>query len=397
VFELRGPRFGRVLLYVVAFVTAFGLVMSSSLAQTEAPAKSIFEPLTPPENVTAKAVYVQDATAGTPLFSLNPDERRSPASTTKLMTALVVANNTTDWQELVTAEEVDVRDISDNESMIGLLAGDAFTIEQLMYGLMLNSGNDAASVLARHIGGKLLAAEGATGDPAERFIQEMNATVASLGLRNTHFVNPDGLYDPDHYTTARELATIAAQAYAVPQIAQASSAATYEFTTQGPNPRVVTLQNTNKMLGQDGVIAGKTGTLMESGACLVVLLEQSGNQVIAVVLGSEIEFDANQIQMPETDQRFNDMSALIGEMTERFRWVQPGDADFPGLTQELAVWDVRLGDDHAIVLPAESAGSLRYLLQLGPPAQPDAQVGTLLIFSGNQIVAERPVLQAGTA
>jgi D-alanyl-D-alanine carboxypeptidase len=130
VFELRGPRFGRVLLYVVAFVTAFGLVMSSSLAQTEAPAKSIFEPLTPPENVTAKAVYVQDATAGTPLFSLNPDERRSPASTTKLMTALVVANNTTDWQELVTAEEVDVRDISDNESMIGLLAGDVFTIEQ---------------------------------------------------------------------------------------------------------------------------------------------------------------------------------------------------------------------------------------------------------------------------
>ncbi len=119
--------------------------------------------------------------------------------------------------------------------------------------------------------------------------------------------------------------------------------------------------------------------------------------VIGVVLGSDIDFDEDQIQIAETDQRFDDMSAIIGKMTQDFRWVQPGDTDFPGLTQELAVWDVRLGDEHALVLPTADAESLRYLLQLGPPAPPDAPVGTLLFFSGEQIVAERQVLQAGTA
>jgi hypothetical protein len=129
-----------------------------------------------------------------------------------------------------------------------------------------------------------------------------------------------------------------------------------------------------------------------------VLLDQGGgNMVIGVVLGSEIEFDADQVQIAETDQRFNDMSAIVGAMTQDFRWVQPGDADFPGLSQELAVWNVRLGDEHALVLPTANAESLRYLLQLGPPAQPDTPVGKLLIFSGDRIVAERQVVQAGSA
>jgi D-alanyl-D-alanine carboxypeptidase len=356
------------------------------------------QPLAPPAGVTAKAVYVEDATAGTALYSLNQDERRSPASTTKLMTALVIANNTTDWQELVTADASDILTAEDGESFMGLLEGDVLTVEQLMYGIMMPSGNDGAHAMARLVGGKLLAAEGATGDPVERFVQEMNATAANLGLQNTHFTNVSGLYGEDHYTSARDMAVIASEAFAVPQIAVASSVPTYTFTTQGANPREMTLQNTNKMLGTDGVIGGKTGTLVESGACLVVLLDQGGgNMVIGVVLGSEIEFDADQVQIAETDQRFNDMSAIVGAMTQDFRWVQPGDADFPGLSQELAVWNVRLGDEHALVLPTANAESLRYLLQLGPPAQPDTPVGKLLIFSGDRIVAERQVVQAGSA
>ena len=144
----------------------------------------------------------------------------------------------------------------------------------------------------------------------------MNNTAATLGLQNTQFSNPEGLYDENQYTSARDLSVIAANAYAVPQIRAASSAATYEFTSQGANPRVFTLQNTNKLLGQDGVIAGKTGTLMQAGACLVVLLEEGGgNAVIGVVLGSDIEFGEDQIQLPETDQRFNDMSKIINAMT----------------------------------------------------------------------------------
>lgn len=382
---------------LLALVAAAGFALPQAFAQSSTASVTTFPALAPPSGVTAKAVYVEDATSGVALYSLDPDARRSPASTTKLMTALVIANNTTDWQELVTADASDVLTAEDGESFMGLLDGDVLTVEQMMYGLMLPSGNDAAHAMSRFIGSKLLAAEGASGDPVERFIQEMNNTAAGLGLQNTHFTNAAGLYDENHYTTAHDLATIAAHAYAVPEIATASGAKTYEFTSQGANPRVFTLTNTNKLLGEDGVVAGKTGTLMESLACLVVMRYEGDNMIIGVVLGSDIDFDDQQIQIPETDHRFEDMSAILADMSEQFRWVQPGDQSFPGLTEELAVWDVRLSDDNAIVLPAEHANSLRYLLQLGPPAQPDMPVGSLLIFSGEQVVAEKAVVQGGAA
>lgn len=393
----RGARWTRVAPLLLALVLIGSLPLRGSSARADIPTPATIDPLAPPADVTAKAVYVMDATSETALYSLAPDERRSPASTTKLMTALVIANNTTDWQELVTADSSDVLAPEDGESFMGLLDGDALTIEQMMYGLMLPSGNDAAHAMARFIGGKLLAQEGAQGDPVARFVQEMNVTASALGLQNTHFTNPAGLYDPDHYTSARDLAAIAARAYAVPLVAKASSTETYEFTSQGANPRVFTLQNTNKMLGEDGVIAGKTGTLMESLACLVVLRHEGPNTIIGVVLGSAIDFDEYQVQIPETDHRFDDMRTILGAMDRDFRWVEPSDDAFPGLNQELAVWDVQLGDDSAIVLTADQAASLRYLLQLGPPAQPNTAVGTLLIFSGNDVVAEKQVVQAGNA
>jgi D-alanyl-D-alanine carboxypeptidase len=372
-----------------------GFALPHAFAHTDSGAAPGFQPLGAPAGVTAKAVYLQDATSGATLYSLAPDERRSPASTTKLMTALVIANNTTDWQELVTVDASDVLTADDGESFMGLLDGDVLTSEQMMYGLMLPSGNDAAHAMARFIGAKLLAQDGADGDPYERFIQEMNNTAASLGLQNTHFTNAAGLYDENHYTSAHDLAVIAAHAYAVPEVAKASGTETYEFTSQGANPRVFTLTNTNKLLGEDGVVAGKTGTLMESLACLVIMRHEGDNMIIGVVLGSDIEFDVNQIQIAETDHRFSDMSTILADMEQQYRWVQPGDQDFPGLTEELAVWDVRLGDNSAIVLPAANAASLRYLLQLGPPAQPDSPVGSLLIYSGDRMVGEKQVVQGG--
>ena len=391
----RGERWLMLAVLLLAVIGASAIEITQ--AQGEDLAVATLRPLTPPAGVTAQAVYVMDATAETTLYALDANERRSPASTTKLLTALVIANNTSDWQELVSVDASDVLTAEDGQSFMGLLDGDELTVEQMMYGLMLPSGNDAAHAMARFIGGKLLAQEGTEGDPVARFVQEMNTTASALGLQNTHFTNAAGLYDAEHYTTAQDLAIIAAQAYAVPIVAQASSSATYEFTSQGANPRVFTLQNTNKLLGEDGVVAGKTGTLMESLACLVVLRQEGPNSIIGVVLGSAIDFDENQVQIPETDRRFDDMRSILTAMDQDFRWVQPSDKEFPGLTEELAVWDVRLGDTSSIVLPRTEDASLRYLLQLGPPAQNDMPVGTLLIFSDERIVAEKPVIQDGAA
>ena len=145
---------------VLALALVGSLVLPSRHGTVRQRALPSFNPSLRRQASPPKAVYVEDATAGTTLYSFNPDERRSPASTTKLMTALVIANNTTDWQELVTADPTDILSVDDGESMVGLLDGDVLTVEQMMYGLMLPSGNDAAHAMARFIGAKLLAQEG---------------------------------------------------------------------------------------------------------------------------------------------------------------------------------------------------------------------------------------------
>jgi D-alanyl-D-alanine carboxypeptidase len=378
----------------LAILTLALLAAAELLLQTSAGA---WDPLAPPA-VTAKSVYVFDATADATLYALNADERRPPASTTKLATAIVVMEQVTDFDETITVDATDVLNPEQGQSMVGFVEGDVLTVDQMMYGLLLNSGNDAAHALARHIGGKLLAADGAQGDPIDRFVQEMNGVVDRLGLKNTHFVNPTGLYDPDHYTSAHDLAIIAREAFSYPRVSEISGVSEMEITSVGPAPRSFLLQNTNQMLGEYGVKGGKTGTLSESEACLVVSKTgPADNSVIGVVLGSEIQFDENDIQIPESDRRYDDMRTLLASLDVDYRWIAPlQDGALPGLKEELNVWDVELRDTQAVVLPADQAAGIRYLLQLGPPAEPEAEVGSLLIYSGDQVVDREPVFQEAT-
>jgi D-alanyl-D-alanine carboxypeptidase len=229
-------------------------------------------------------------------------------------------------------------------------------------------------------------------------VQEMNGVVDRLGLKNTHFVNPTGLYDPDHYTSAHDLAIIAREAFSYPRVSEISGVSEMEITSVGPAPRSFLLQNTNQMLGEYGVKGGKTGTLSESGACLVVSKTgPADNSIIGVVLGSEIQFDENDIQIPESDRRYDDMRTLLASLDVDYRWIAPlQDGALPGLKEELNVWDVELRDTQAVVLPADQAAGIRYLLQLGPPAEPEAEVGSLLIYSGDQVVDREPVFQEAT-
>src|SRR4029453_16726657 len=123
----RGARHVRFLPLLWAFALVCGPMIPQVMAQSAPVASPVADPQAPP-SVTAKAVFVEDATAGTPLYELDADEPLSMASTTKLMTALVIAHNTADWQELVTADPSDVLDPEEGESMIGLLDGDVLTV-----------------------------------------------------------------------------------------------------------------------------------------------------------------------------------------------------------------------------------------------------------------------------
>ena len=324
-----------------------------------------------PPAITARSAIVWDATAGQELYSKAPDERIAPASTTKMLTALLVL----EYVPLATRITVDQRDISlpeYDESTMGLLAGETLTAEDLLYGALLPSGGDAARVLARTAGTRLLG--GAAGDPMARFMQEMNARVAKWGLTNTHFVNPDGADADGQYSSARDLLRIADEALKRPEFATiVGTKTTTRQTVDGS--RVYNLVNSNELLGvRPGVHGVKTGTTDACGQCLVVAQWGVGGRILAVVLGS-------------TD-RYADATLLLDWVNAAYRWVPVGKgADLPGLAAALSRWQVEFHDSKLLVLQAWESPSLRYQLLLEPGATGDVRGRVAFLAGGREIIS----------
>lgn len=210
-----------------------------------------------------------EADGGKVLDESNADARKYPASTTKILTALVVLENVpSDMKFRVPDCAVGVEG-----SSIYLKRGEVVKVGDLLYGLMLRSGNDAAVALAV-----------ATAGTVERFAAMMNERARRAGARNSHFVNPHGLHDNDHYTTARDLALITAEAYRNEDFRRIVSTSSITVG-EGENTRV--LYNKNKLLSQvEGANGVKTGYTTKSGKCLVGGAVKDGVQRISVVLGA---------------------------------------------------------------------------------------------------------------
>lgn len=197
--------------------------------------------------------------------------RRAPASTTKIMTALAVVERG-GLDEMVT---VSPRAAATSGSTVWLSAGETLSVQDLLYGLLLTSGNDAAVALAEHVAGSV-----------DDFARLMNEEARAIGATDTHFRNPHGLDEPGHYTTARDLALIAARALQEPLVARI--VATKRATIAWPGHEVDrALRNKNRLLweyeGADGV---KTGFTDEAGKCLVASATRGGLHLVAVVMGS---------------------------------------------------------------------------------------------------------------
>ena len=212
--------------------------------------------------VSAQGAVVMDADTGEVLFEQNADARLPMASTTKIMTALVaLGEGNLDRTYTVKAEYAQVEG-----SSMYLREGETLTLRDTLYGLMLESGNDAAVAIAGECGGY------------GNFVQKMNDKAVELGLTDTHFDNPNGLPGDTHYTTARELAKITAAALRDPVFRQIVSTQTY---TVGER----TLSNHNRLLSMyDGAIGVKTGYTRAAGRCLVSAAERNGRTLIAVTL-----------------------------------------------------------------------------------------------------------------
>jgi D-alanyl-D-alanine carboxypeptidase (penicillin-binding protein 5/6) len=359
----------------------------AAIAQTEELAAT-------PE-ISAAAAYVYDSTADVELLARNSDEHRAPASTVKIVTAMVVL----DHADLNTELVFDPADSATaEESRMGLEAGDTVTVQQLLTGLLVPSGNDAARILARHVGTLLLG--DAEGNPIERFVEAMNAKVAEAGLSHTNFTSPDGLSeDENQYTSAYDLAHLGALAMGYDAIAEVVSQSAAEITSIGPEARLYSVRSTNLFLPEsgtefatEGVVGLKTGSTSQAGGNLVLAKrERGGNLVIAVVLGSEISYDEQGLIA--TDGRWQDMRAVLDSVGSQFAWLNPeSDNDVPGLKNEMAAWEVRLRDDSAILIPREQWSDIRYQLELLPEGPTESEAGRVLFFAGPDVIAERPLI-----
>lgn len=227
--------------------------------------KIIAEPI-----INSRIGIIYDRKSGKVIWGKNENKRSAMASTTKIMTCIVVIENA----DLNAEVKVSAKAAGTGGSRLGLKKDDKITIKDLLYGLMLRSGNDAAVALAEYVG-----------KDKEGFANLMNKKAKELGLKDTHFVTPHGLDDPEHYTTAYELAKIAD--YALKNEMFAKIVGTKEHTIN-INGYAKQLCNTNELLGYlQGVSGVKTGFTNNAGRCLVTSINRNDFEIITVVLGAD--------------------------------------------------------------------------------------------------------------
>jgi D-alanyl-D-alanine carboxypeptidase len=246
--------------------------------------------LTPP-TLTSTAALVKDLDSDTVLFVKDPEKRVAIASTTKIMTAMVGA----DYYSLDTVLTVKNSQGFDGSTM-GLKVGEQLTFKNLLFGLMLNSGNDAAFTIAANYPGGV-----------SSFIAAMNAKAQSIGLKDTHFDNPAGFDSPYHYSSALDLAKMAT--IAIKNETFSRIIATKETEVASVDLATThSLKNLNKLLGTDGVLGIKTGTTPVAKENFVGLVEKNNHRILTVVLGS--------------DDRFGETENLIDWTYKNFIWQQ---------------------------------------------------------------------------
>ena len=272
-FKVRGIAALLVLLAAAGFLGALTEYMSPSLRVDEEhlkpPHKSISASVDTP-SISAEGAVLINSDSGRILYEKNPDEKLFPASTTKIMTALVALEMLEELGLGIGSKViVPVEAAGIEGSSLYLKAGEKLSLEELLYGLMLQSGNDSAEAIAVCVGGT-----------KEIFVEKMNRRAEELGCRGTHFVNPSGLFDEEHYTTAQDLAIIAAEAMKRDDFRKIVGAR--RWSSEETDRSFV---NKNKtVFNYEGGNGVKIGFTKKSGRTLVASAERDGKELIAVVL-----------------------------------------------------------------------------------------------------------------
>ena len=262
--------------YVTAILTMTIFILSILSPYTAVKAYAAWN--FPGTELVAEAGIIMDADTGAVLFQKNPHQREYPASITKVLTALVVLENC-DLTESVTFSHDDVYNVDSGSSNAQIDEGDVLSVEDCLHALLLKSANEAANALACHVAGS-----------REAFAELMNKKAMSLGCTDSHFTNPSGLFDENHYTSAYDMALIGIAAMKNDAFMEIDSHLSYKLGATVKNPDGYTVYMEHKMLRQDTpysdkrVVAGKTGFTKKSGNTLITLARENDRNLVAVVL-----------------------------------------------------------------------------------------------------------------
>ncbi|MEG6507431.1 D-alanyl-D-alanine carboxypeptidase [Methyloligella sp. 2.7D] len=292
-----------------ATAAAFSLLLALTLILGPATAKA---QMAPPK-ITAQSAFVLNADTGQVLYSKNADKRFRSLSITKLITGYILVHtfgNRLDLETTITPNDLA------HGSNAGLKVGDIWSLRDLLYAMLMVSGNDAATAIADYVGRALLAQEGRQGDGVQRFVEAMNGTAAAIGANQTNFADADGL-SANNTSTAYDLALIGSVAFRDPRLLPFWSCSQHAIHIGGPNARTVTLHSKVEIIGEPGIVGAKTGSYFSKGLYHLIAgwRAPNGQTIVAVVLGSASH-----------PARYNDVRAIINALPQ----------DYPELNRAVA-------------------------------------------------------------
>ena len=327
----------------------------------------VFLPL-PVKALSAEKAYVLDGISGRVLYERNAQQRSLIASTTKIMTALVVCEQCNVLDRMQIPKEA----VGIEGSSMYLREGEVLSLQELLYGLMLSSGNDAAVALAIYCGGTV-----------EGFAQMMNDKARVLGLKDTHFENPNGLDSPGHYSTARDLAVLAAYAMENPIFYKTVSA---KSVTIGQRH----LTNHNKLLwrveGADGV---KTGYTKTAGRILVSSATRQGRRILAVTIQAPDDWNDHAILLETGFSRYTPRKVVrAGQCVGSVAVAGGVHSRVEVLAAENFTYALAEGENPQLVLPGPGF--------VYAPAVEGAQAGAAYVVLAGRAVGKIPVVYGQT-
>lgn len=315
---------------------------------------------------SAKAMCVMEASSGRVLYSKNQNAQLPMASTTKIMTAITAIENCNDLDEKF---EISPKAVGISGTSLYLRKGEAFSIRELLYGLMLVSGNDASVAIGERIGGDV-----------NTFVEMMNTTASKIGATNSHFDNTHGLDSKTHYTTAYDLALITSYALDNDTFREIVSTKNTKITNTDGKTRY--LKNKNRLLNSlDGCIGVKTGFTDDAGRCLVSACERDGMRLVSVVLNCGPMFEESATLLESGFNEYKMYDVTQGYDFNKFVKVENGRKEFV---------TVGTNGGYSYPLKANEMEKLTYIYKLPStlpsPVEKGKEIGEVKVYFGNDLL-----------